>query len=146
MKRTIIIAILTSFTFLNASAQKSEVFVSGGKAIKGYDPVAFFKQSKAVKGVDSLSYNWNNATWLFANAEDLNAFKAAPEKYAPQYGGYCAYGTADGHKAPTQTDTWTIVNDKLYFNYNSKVKEMWTKDQPNLIIKADQQWPTVKTQ
>lgn len=142
----IIIVILSVFTFLNASAQKSEVFISGGKAIKGYDPVAFFKQSKAIKGIDSFSYQWNNATWLFANAEDLNAFKDAPEKYAPQYGGYCAYGTADGHKAPTQTDTWTIVNDKLYFNYNSKVKENWMKDQPNLIIKADQQWPTVKTQ
>ncbi|QNN42900.1 YHS domain-containing (seleno)protein [Pedobacter roseus] len=146
MKRTIIIAILATFSFLNASAQKSAVFVSGGKAIKGYDPVAFFKQSKAVKGVDSLSYEWNNATWLFANTEDLNTFKATPEKYAPEYGGYCAYGTADGHKATTQTDTWTIVNDKLYFNYNSKVKEMWSKDQSNLIIKADQQWPTIKNQ
>lgn len=146
MKRTLIIAALAIFTYLTASAQKSEVFISGGKAIKGYDPVAFFNQSKAVKGADSLSYQWNNATWLFASTEDLNAFKAAPEKYAPQYGGYCAYGTADGHKAPTQTETWTVVNDKLYFNYNSKVKEMWMKDQPALIIKADQKWPEVKVQ
>jgi YHS domain-containing protein len=85
-----------------------------GKAIKGYDPVPFFKESKPVKGLNNLSYQWQNATWLFSNNENLEAFKASPEKYAPQYGGYCAYGTADGHKAPTQADTWTVVNGNLY--------------------------------
>jgi YHS domain-containing protein len=97
-----------------------------------------------VKGADSLAYLWEGATWLFSDMENMNAFKASPEKYAPQYGGYCAYGTADGHKAPTQIDTWTVINDKLYFNYNSKVKEMWTKDQKNFIIKADANWPALK--
>jgi hypothetical protein len=71
-------------------------------------------------------------------------FAVDPEKYAPQYGGYCAYGTADGHKAPTETDTWTIDNNKLYFNYNQKVKELWNKDRPGLIKKADEQWPKIK--
>jgi YHS domain-containing protein len=146
MKRTIIIALFALFTIVKVQAQKSEVFVSGGKAIKGYDPVAFFTESKPVKGADSLSYQWKEATWLFSSRQNLEAFKASPDKYAPQYGGYCAYGTAAGHKAPTQTDTWTVVNDKLYFNYNSKVKEMWTKDQPALIKQADEKWPEVKAQ
>jgi YHS domain-containing protein len=146
MKRTLIMAAVAFFGIVQAHAQKSEIFVSGGKAIKGYDPVAFFKQSKPVKGVDSLSYSWKDATWLFASREDLEAFKANPEKYAPQYGGYCAYGASEGHKAPTQTDTWTVANGKLYFNYNLKVKEMWTKDQPKLIQVADQKWPEVKAQ
>lgn len=144
MKRIILIAVIAFSAIFQANAQKSEIYAPGGKAIKGYDPVAFFKQSKAVKGADSLSFNYKNATWLFASQEDLDAFKAAPEKYTPQYGGYCAYGTADGHKAPTQTDTWTVLNDKLYFNYNSKVKEIWAKDQQNLIQKADQKWPEIK--
>jgi YHS domain-containing protein len=137
--------LLTAFMmlcFLHLHAQ--EIFAPAGKAINGYDPVAFFKLSKPVMGADSLSYQWKGATWLFSDKEDMKTFIASPEKYAPQYGGYCAYGTADGHKAPTQTDTWTIVDDKLYFNYNSKVKEMWTKDQKNLIIKADKNWPLIK--
>lgn len=146
MKRTIIIAVLALFIIVQAKAQKAEIFAPGGKAIKGYDPVAFFKESKPVKGADSLSYTWKEATWLFSNRQNLEAFKANPDKYAPQYGGYCAYGLSQGHKAPTQTDTWTVVNDKLYFNYNSKVKELWTKDQPALIKTADEKWPEIKGQ
>jgi YHS domain-containing protein len=95
-------------------------------------------------GADSLSYTYKDVRWLFATREDMDAFKENPEHYAPQYGGYCAYGTAEGHKAPTQIETWTIVNDKLYFNYNMKVKKAWTKDQPALIAKADKQWPELK--
>jgi len=100
MKRSIIVALIAFFSIVQAKAQQSEIFATGGKAIKGYDAVAFFKQSKAVKGADSLSYQWKGANWLFASQDDMDAFKAAPEKYAPQYGGYCAYGTAQGHKAP----------------------------------------------
>ena len=144
MKRWILAAVLSFFGMLNGYAQQSEVFAPDGIAIKGYDPVAFFKAGKAVKGADSLSMQWKNATWLFSSREHLDSFRVSPERYAPQYGGYCAYGTAGGHKAPTATDTWTIVDDKLYFNYNSKVKEMWMKDQQGLIRKADAQWPGLK--
>jgi YHS domain-containing protein len=144
MKRTFLLTVMVLFTAFAALAQKSEIFAPSGKAIKGYDPVAFFKVSKAVKGNDSLSYKWKDAMWLFSSAENRNAFIAKPEKYAPQYGGYCAYGMADGHKAPTQTETWTIEDDKLYFNYNGKVKEMWTKDQKNFIQTADEKWPALK--
>jgi YHS domain-containing protein len=146
MKRTIFIALIAFLGIAQAKAQKSEIFAPGGKAIKGYDPVAFFTESKPVKGVDSLTYEWKEAKWLFASRQNLEAFKANPDKYAPQYGGYCAYGTAQGHKAPTQTDTWTVLNDKLYFNYNSKVKELWVKDQQNLIKEGDEKWPAIKDQ
>ena len=74
----------------------------------------------------------------------MELFKQNPQKYAPQYGGYCAYGTSQAHKAPTETDTWSIVNDKLYFNYNKKVQALWLKDQPALIKKADTNWPEIK--
>lgn len=142
MKQTLLLFVL--FAAGCARAQQATVFTVNGNAVRGYDPVAFFRESKAVKGSDSLQFKWNSATWLFASRADMDAFKANPEKYAPQYGGYCAYGTAMGHKAPTETDTWTIVNGKLYFNYNSKVKEQWMKNRDTLIMKADQEWPQLK--
>jgi len=144
MKKTISTAILAIFILLNTQAQKSQVYIADGKAIKGYDPVAFFTESKPVMGRDSLMVKWNDAAWYFANRKNLEAFKSAPEKFAPQYGGYCAYGTAKGHKAPTEVDTWTVVDGKLYFNYNKKVKEMWVKDEPGFIKMADQSWATIK--
>jgi len=129
---------------MSVHAQKSSVYVAGGKAIKGYDPVAFFTESKPMMGKDSLTLKWNGASWFFADRKDLELFQATPEKYAPQYGGYCAYGTSQGHKAPTEVETWTVVDGKLYFNYNKKVKELWVKDQTGLIQKADANWPMIK--
>ncbi len=128
----------------SSNAQKSEIFAPAGKAIKGYDPVAFFTESKPLMGTDSLSYTYKGANWLFSSTENLKKFKTAPEKYEPQFGGYCAYGMADGHKAPTQTETWAIIDGKLYFNYNGKVKEMWNKNQPTYIEKANTLWPNLK--
>jgi YHS domain-containing protein len=121
-----------------------EIFSSEEGAIKGYDPVAFFKEHTPVKGKKENSFVWKEATWYFSSQENLKDFQSDPEKYAPQYGGYCAFGTAHGHKAPTQTDTWTIVENKLYFNYNQDVKKDWTKDQKELIKKADKNWVELK--
>ena len=121
-----------------------EVYITREGAIGGYDPVAYFKENKPVKGETKFAAEWKNATWLFSSEENLNDFKSDPEKYSPQYGGYCAYGTAEGHKAPTQPDAWTIVDGKLYFNYNTDVKKMWMKDQAKLILKADSNWSSVK--
>ncbi len=129
---------------INAIAQSSEVFTSEGNAIKGYDPVAFFSESKPVKGADSLTYDWHGAQWLFATAENRERFKKDPEKYAPQYGGYCAYGIAQGHKSPIDINTWTVTANKLYFNYNAEVKEAWAKDQKKFIIDADDKWSDIK--
>jgi YHS domain-containing protein len=98
-----------------------------------------------VKGFATFSTTWKDATWHFSSPANLNAFIKDPERYAPQYGGYCAYGMAGGYKAPTEIDTWTIVNGKLYFNYNQKVKDTWSRDIPSYIQKADANWPTVKT-
>ena len=144
MKKIMIYLALMLCITVAATAQQSEVFVTKGFAIKGYDPVAFYTQSKAVHGYDSLAYKWNTATWLFASDSNRIAFAQNPQKYAPQYGGYCAYGVATNHKAPTETDTWTILNNKLYFNYNSKVKTEWTKQQDALIQKADTNWVAIK--
>ncbi len=142
--KKLIIALSVFLIAAGVQAQKAEIFSTDGKAIKGYDAVAFFKDSAAVKGSEIFSHQWKGTSWLFSTKANRDAFVANPEKYEPQYGGYCAYGTADGHKAPTETNTWTVVNGKLYFNYNNKVKEYWNKNQPALIQKADTLWPTIK--
>ena len=84
--------------------------------------------------------------WNFSNSRNLDEFKSNPVAFAPQYGGYCAYGVADGHKAPTSPDAWTIVDGKLFLNYNKEVKVLWQKDQPGYIKQANENWVTVKNE
>lgn len=138
------LTILFLFSITTAFAQKSAVYAPDGKAIKGYDPVAYFTESKPVQGDPKVSYNYQGANWYFASSTNRDAFKANPEKYAPQYGGYCAFGTSKGYKAPTEADAFTIVDDKLYLNYNTKVRTEWQKDQAGYIKKANANWPTIK--
>lgn len=127
-----------------ALAQSSPVFQTEKGAIRGYDPVAYFKQGDAVEGKKEHSLHWNGATWYFSSKENKDLFEKNPEAFAPQYGGYCAYGTADNHKAPTQPDAWSIVDNKLYLNYNKKVQTEWKKHQEGYIEQADKNWPLLK--
>ena len=125
-------------------AQKSAVFNPAEGAIHGYDPVAYFKENKAVKGDEKYSLSWNSATWYFSNSENLNTFKANPEMYAPQFGGYCAYGMANGHKAPTDPHAWSIIDNKLYLNYSKDVQKTWKTKSPEYIQTANKNWPEIK--
>ena len=138
---TLFFGCLTSVTFY---AQQSATFIKGGKAIDGYDAVAYFTESKPVKGNDKWVYEWDKASWYFSSQKNLELFKADPVKYAPQYGGYCAYGLSNGYKAPTEADAWTIDNGKLYLNYNLDVRKEWNKDREARIRKADKNWPAIK--
>jgi YHS domain-containing protein len=124
-------------------AQNVKYFNTNGNAIKGYDAVAYFLQHKAVEGNDSYSYNWNGSKWKFASKANLDSFKLSPEKYAPQYGGYFAYGCSENHLAPTDPNAFTIVVNKLYLNYSLKVKELWLKDTTGKIKVADAYWPAL---
>ena len=144
MKKIIGSIVLLLIGLSTTFAQKAEIFTTNGKAIRGYDVVAFFSESKPVQGNESFSYTWKDATWLFSSKENLELFKMNPEKYAPQYGGYCAYGMSGGYKAPTVIETWKILNGKLYFNYSLKVEELWNKDQSGFIQKADLNWEKVR--
>ena len=126
-----------------ALAEKPAVFAVDGVALRGYDPVAYFTEAKPVKGSPEFSLQWKGATWYFASAANRDAFKATPEKYAPQYGGYCAFGTAQGYAVPTEPDAWKIVEGKLYLNYNQHVRSRWEQDIPGFIKAADGNWPDV---
>lgn len=117
---------------------------SSGLALKGYDPVAYFSEKKPVRGKPEFTATHEGTTYRFASATNRDAFAAAPAKYAPQYGGYCAYGMASGYKAPIEPDAWTVVDGKLYLNYNQSVRSRWAGDVPGYVRKADANWPTVR--
>lgn len=110
-------------------------------AIKGYDTVAYFTQDKAVKGSSDFKTTYHNADWLFSSQEHLDLFLANPEKYAPQYGGYCAWAVSQNSTASIKPELFTIVDEKLYLNYNVKVNDRWNENQAELIKLADQYWP-----
>ncbi len=130
---------------MHAFAAEPPVFTGlvAGVAVGGYDPVAYFTQGKPVKGSADVTTSYEGATWRFASAENRAAFQADPVKYAPQFGGYCAYAVALGHTAKAEPDAWTIHDGKLYLNYDKSVQALWEKDIPGYIAKADANWPGV---
>ena len=124
-----------------ALAQKADVFSDSGAAIRGYDPVAYFTDARPVKGDAKITHQWKGATWRFASAANRDAFAKSPEKYAPQYGGYCAFGVAGGYTVPTVPEAWSVRDGKLYLNYSKGVQRDWLKDPAGYIGKADANWP-----
>ena len=126
-----------------AGKSQSSIFVEDGLAIAGTDPVAYFRQGRAVEGSSEFEYQWKGATWRFQSAANKALFVSNPEEYAPQYGGYCAYAVSRGYTASTEPEAWKIVDGKLYLNYSLEVRELWSQDIPGYIAKANQNWPGV---
>ena len=115
---------------------------SKGQAVKGYDTVAYFSAGEPVKGSPEFEYSWRGAKWLFWSAENRDLFKANPQKYAPQYGGYCAYAVSKGHTAGISPKAWKIVDGKLYLNHRF-AKGKFNKDVEGNIARADENWPKI---
>ena len=146
MFRTAIFAlgllVLTPFTLSTANAEEvNQSFF--GTAIEGYDTVAYFTQGKPVEGSDDYTYDWHGATWQFASQEHLDLFKADPEAYAPQYGGYCAYAVSQGYTASIDPDAWSIVDGKLYLNYSKGVQQTWEADRDAYLQQSEANWPSI---
>ncbi len=116
-------------------------FLSG--AISGYDPVAYFTDGKPVKGKKAFRHKWMGATWSFASAKNRDLFQKDPKKYAPQYGGYCAYAVSQGVTADIDPNAWKIVGGKLYLNLSPDVQAIWEKDIPGYIVQANKNWPNI---
>jgi YHS domain-containing protein len=146
IRRILPIAAATLILSLSAPALSDEIFAKDGIAINGYDPVGYFTDGKPVKGSKAFSFDYGGATFYFASAAHRDAFARDPARYTPQFGGYCAYGTAEGHKAPTEPQAFTVVNGKLYLNYNDRVAGKWRKDTQHYIDKANANWSSVKEQ
>lgn len=115
----------------------------GGQAIKGYDAVAYFESGRPQKGSKSFAHEWNGATWLFASEAHRAAFAAEPAKYAPQFGGYCAWAVSQGYTADIDPAAWRIVEGKLYLNYSPKIQKQWEEDIPGNITEAEKKWPGI---
>jgi YHS domain-containing protein len=140
-----LLAAIPATTLLSrpAFAASPEVFSDGGFAIRGFDPVAYFKDAAPVEGSDEFTSEWKGAIWKFASADNKAAFDADPEGMAPQYGGYCAFAVSKGGIATTDPDAWTVHDGKLYLNYSLNVRTIWSEDIPGNIEKADANWPGV---
>ncbi|MEM7357764.1 MAG: YHS domain-containing (seleno)protein [Pseudomonadota bacterium] len=135
--------IMTALLFSGLTLALDPTYTSlfSSNAIKGYDTVAYFTEGKPVKGDEEFSTEYNEATWLFSSQENLDLFKADPEKYAPQYGGYCAYAVSQNTTASIKPELFTIVDGKLYLNYNESINDKWRANKAEFIADADQNWP-----
>ncbi len=109
--------------------------------MKGYDIVAYFTEGQARRGDMRFEVEWDGALWRFASAEHREAFRKEPVRYAPQYGGYCAYAVSRGYTADADPEAWHIENGRLYLNYSRRVRDTWREDIPGHIAKADRNWP-----
>lgn len=114
-----------------------------GVAIRGYDTVAYFTDGKPTPGSDAYTSEWQGATWKFASQAHLDLFEAEPERYAPQYGGYCAYGVAQDALVKIEPDQWAIIDGKLYLNYDADVQARWRQDTAGFIEQADKKFPAL---
>ncbi len=113
----------------------------GGLAVKGYDPVAYFTLRKPTRGKRRITLKWKGALWRFSSARNRALFRKSPYKYAPRYGGYCAWAVSQGYTAPIDPRAWSIVKGRLYLNYNRAVRKQWEANKRNLIRKANVNWP-----
>ncbi|MCZ6839357.1 MAG: YHS domain-containing (seleno)protein [Alphaproteobacteria bacterium] len=126
---------------LSAKQQFADYNVdSDNVAIHGYDTVAYFTEGKPVKGADEFKQVWEDTSWQFASATNRELFKANPERYAPQFGGYCAGGLAVGEYADGDPEAWTIVDGKLYFHANKELRETWRNAPEAYVVYADYNW------
>ncbi len=116
-------------------------FTADGAAIRGYDPVAYFTQGEPTPGNPAFSHAYEGATWHFATEAHRDMFAADPAKFAPQYGGYCAWAASRNYVASTDPEAWEIVDDKLYLNFSKLIHARWTIGKRKNIEKGDVNWP-----
>ncbi len=140
----LLLAILTSMFTVTVNAKdpiNSSFF--GNIAIEGYDPVAYFQQNQAVEGSKKYQHKWQGAKWNFSSAANRDLFADNPEKYAPQYGGYCAYAVSQNTTAGIDPHQFTVLDGKLYLNYNANIQEKWQQNRDSFIKQANENWPKV---
>lgn len=142
------LAISASAPILLASpayADKPPIYTGtfSNTAVQGHDPVAYFTEGKPVKGSKDFTTDYKGAEFRFASQENLDTFLSDPEKYAPQFGGYCAWAVSEGYTAKGDADHWAIVDGKLYLNYDKKIQERWEQDRAAHIVKANSNWPDI---
>ncbi|MBM2576921.1 YHS domain protein [Jannaschia sp. Os4] len=122
----------------------ARVYTEGGLAIRGTDPVAYFYDAMPVPGDPAVTHDWAGATWAFATVENRDRFAAEPARYAPAYGGFCAWAVAEkGELYSTQPKNWAIVDGRLFLNFDDAVQELWNAEPADFIAAADRRWPEI---
>ncbi len=115
-------------------------------AVGGYDSVAYFTEGRPVEGESKFATTYKGTKWLFSSQKNLDLFKANPDKYAPQYGGYCAWAVSQGYTAKGDPQHWEIFEGRLYLNFNASIQERWSGNKAELVSKADRLWPGLLNQ
>ena len=138
-----LVVLTVSFAFMKGIVPLSfgihdPVYTSSGYALDGYDVVSYFK-GRPVKG-DKLTFEWQGVTWRFASGENLEAFRANPEKFVPRFGGYCTKAVSTGFAAPGDPSSWTVWNDQLYIFTSDEVKAEFLKDPQTIIEACSEHW------
>jgi YHS domain-containing protein len=142
----ILAAVATSAVIAAAGATPPVNMQDGSLALKGYDAVAYAAAGMPVKGNTQFQHRWNGARWRFSSAENRDRFAREPEKYAPQFGGYCAYAVSRGYTADIDPHAWHIVDGRLYLSYSKRVRRLWVRDVQGNIAKGQANWPAVLNQ
>ena len=128
---------------LSVSADDRNKTIATGRdnvALQGYDAVAYFTQGKATRGNSEFSFSWNATEWHFSSAVHRDLFAEDPERYAPQFGGFCANGLSKGKKVVADPEAWTIVDGKLFVKFSERARDEWRQDKAARIRKAEQNW------
>ncbi len=144
---TRLLALLATALLLTSGALAAESPVYTGllsnTGAGGYDTVSYFETGQPLKGSSEYTTEYQGATWRFASADNLARFQADPERYAPAYGGYCAWAVSQGYLAKGDPQHWAIRGGRLYLNYNQSVQQKWLEDPEARIREADDNWPAV---
>lgn len=151
MKKIILLVCVLAlplFGWSQSSSTRAKDFnLENNLAIKGYDPVAYFNQKKAIKGKKELAQTHQGVTYYFSSNENKEAFLKNPETYEPQYGGWCAFAIGDDNKkVPINPETFKIVDGKLYLYYNAyfnNTLKSWNKNESQLKAQADKNWQAI---
>jgi YHS domain-containing protein len=141
MKKLLLAFVIFASISTIATAKELANLDRDGVAIQGYDPVAFFTDSRPVQGNSQFQSSYHGAKYYFASAEHKAAFDKEPLKFEPQFGGYCAYGASRGKTAPIKIEAWQIVNGRLLMQYDLDIKGKFNVDPQGNLNKADQNWP-----
>ncbi|MGP1358911.1 YHS domain-containing (seleno)protein [Roseicyclus sp.] len=144
--RRTLLGLAATFPVLLAGAARAAeppVFQRNGLAIGGTDPVAYARDGAPVQGDPALAIEWMGARWSFATAENRDAFAAEPDRYAPAFGGYCAFAASRGYLAPTIPEAWSIHEGRLFLNASLRARELWLAELPGVIAAGEANWPAI---
>ena len=141
----VVLLLLTGFAVYASGKYDSQIYTKNSNiALSGYDTVSFFTGSEPVVGNQVWKTEYKDAVWLFSSESNLNLFIEDPDKYAPAYGGYCAWAMSYGKLAPGKPKYWDIIDGRLYLNYSSSTRRKFLADIESMITNADKKWPEIK--